>query len=178
MAGVKVTLGCTDCGRRFSYIHDRADPPEDQFCPFCNAAETGDRMDYASNRAPVATSNQSRAVNDAWRQMEHAGFTDMKDSLREGDVAAPSLTPAQAEMAKAWDSAKAPAATISPATFQGQNMGVGGATNFLEVARAQTAADRAAGIADPLSSVMRTLKQSGRHHHGTPIDSLPRARRR
>jgi hypothetical protein len=179
MAGVKVTLGCSECGRRFSYIHDNRDEPEDQFCPFCEAAESaGVGMDFSSNRAPIATSNTTRAVNEAYRQMEGAGFTDMKDGLREGDTAAPSLTKDQAQMAEAWDLAKKPTSLITPAMVGAQNMGAAGATNWLDVARAQTGADRQRGIGDPLVSVMKTLKSQGRHHHGTPIDSLPRARRR
>lgn len=171
MAGVKVILGCPDCGRRFSYVHDRAGEPEDQFCPFCGADESaGVGMDFTSNRAPTTTSNAARAVNEAYRQMEGAGFTDMKDGLREGDTAAPSLTKDQSEMAKAWDSAKTVQAPIVPAAGFGGN-------NFLEVARNATQHARAQGIGDPLVPVLNELRKSGKHHHGTPIDTLRRARR-
>ena len=180
MPSVKVILGCPDCGRRFSYIHTSAGEPEEQFCPFCGEAESaGVGMDFSSNRAPVATSNTTRAVNEAYRQMEGAGFTDMKDGLREGDTAAPSLTKDQSEMAEAWDAAKKPTpALITPAMVGAQNMGVSGATNWLDVARAQTGIDRQQGVRDPLVPVLKTLRSQGKHHHGTPIDSLPRARRR
>jgi hypothetical protein len=77
---------CGDCGARFEHLKmNREEPdPECQAC-LVIARKMPPRVNIGTNRG--------RAVDIAQAEVEAQGFTNMKDNLREGDVAAPSLPP-------------------------------------------------------------------------------------
>jgi putative FmdB family regulatory protein len=78
---------CDECGARFEHLKmNRADP--DPECPAC--AVIAQRLPPNVN---IGT-KKSVAMDVAQNEVERMGFTNMKDNLREGDVAAPSLPPA------------------------------------------------------------------------------------
>lgn len=92
MAVVRTYL-CSDCGTRFDHLHfDRSEPAPE--CPGCAALEA--RQIPSS---PPIIGAASKAGDIAYDIMsKDYGFTDMKDNLRTGDVAAPAL-PAHLEKA-------------------------------------------------------------------------------
>lgn len=83
------TYECGDCGVRFDKLHfDRNEPAPE--CPGCEAR--------ASSPVPagfsIGNSKMSQAADITQDIMEKdLGFTDMRDRLREGDIAAPRLPP-------------------------------------------------------------------------------------
>lgn len=85
---------CTDCGEVFEHLKMRSDEP-DPTCPICLALS---KKNFTT--VNIGT-NKGRAVDEAYRIHEqNTGMTDMKDNLREGDVAVPNLSPALQAQAK------------------------------------------------------------------------------
>lgn len=94
-ATIKKTYRCDDCDctfrREFASEAEVVTPD----CPNC-AVEAG----WVPPLVGLKT-NASRAVDYAYQTMEETyGFTDMKDNLREGDIAAPAPPPVQTSEAE------------------------------------------------------------------------------
>ena len=78
---------CDDCGTEIrNHLKMSRDEPDPE-CPGCAA--------LARKLPPLVAigTNKGRAVDIAQAEVESMGFTNMKDNLREGDVAAPALSP-------------------------------------------------------------------------------------
>lgn len=132
------TYKCEDCTERlgkpftFDKMHfDRNEPlPE---CPGCEMAA-------ATVQVPagfaIGGSNVSKAVDETYHEMQRMGFTDMKDKLREGDIAVPGLKP---EVQKAVDGYW------------------GGGQQLVQAARSHAALARAEGV-NPLEIVQKARK--------------------
>ena len=77
---------CGDCGTAFEHLKMSRDEPDPE-CPGCAAL---------ARKLPPSVNigtNKGRAMDIAQAEVENMGFTNMKDNLREGDIAAPSLAP-------------------------------------------------------------------------------------
>lgn len=99
---------CPDCTGKFSFHHDPGDCPPPQFCPLCGSNVSSDEL-YQPPLLHIAKSI-GKVADDTYRQMEQASdariemaaemtgydrselsgmkITDMRDNMREGDVAA------------------------------------------------------------------------------------------
>lgn len=125
---------CGDCGARFEHLKMSRDEPDPE-CPGCAA--------LARKMPPLVSigTNKGRAVDIAQAEVESMGFTNMKDNLREGDVAAPNLSPPmQAAVKNFWGGGAVPAL---------------GGKNMLAVGRAALAEG---GGANPLTQLQRRKK--------------------
>lgn len=97
MAKYRLTLRCLECDHKFKRIVttlDQPDPP----CPKCKKKARKPRgMDFNSTRAPsVGGSIMTQAIDETSRiVMQDHGMTNLRDRLREGEIMAPSLPPAQ-----------------------------------------------------------------------------------
>ncbi len=96
MAIVRTYL-CGDCGEKFDRLHfDRSEPPPE--CPTCKA--------LSARQAPSGFSiggNAAKAGDIAQDILEKDyGMTDIKDRLREGDIAMPSIAPSLQPAVKSY----------------------------------------------------------------------------
>ena len=104
------TYRCEDCGDTFDVTCESNDGDPD--CPFCARV-----LQWQPERFSIGT-NKSRALDLTQNIIEHDyGLTDLKDNLREGDVAAKGPPPPQGEE-RAWreqieNDNRALAATVS-----------------------------------------------------------------
>lgn len=122
-----VTLECPECAHRFRFLRHPADEPLPRFCPACGHDSQADDSAAEMPQAVTAPHIKNRvivaAVDGTYRAMEEASeanmyaaaeaagcdvsdmaslkITDMKDNLREGDVAAMPINPASQTMAAA-----------------------------------------------------------------------------
>lgn len=85
------TYRCADCSDRlgqefrFDKLHfDKSESAPE--CPGCLAASVPAPTGFA-----IGGSLKGKAVDETFNEMQRMGFTDMKDSLREGDTAVPTL---------------------------------------------------------------------------------------
>lgn len=95
---IKYTLQCPDCGDRFRVVLEPNDPFPD-FCPKCGAF-CGTDPNFVPNKVNLTTAlgrsgdiTYRQLESDTARQAELSGdssmkVTNLKDNLREGDVAA------------------------------------------------------------------------------------------
>lgn len=89
------TYRCTSCTSEFDYWHDSPDE-EAPGCFQCDGPTS-----YVPGRIAIKT-HRSRAIDAAQTIAEQRyGLTDMKDNLREGEIAAPQMTADQRKMAEA-----------------------------------------------------------------------------
>ena len=75
-------------------------------CPQCGEEpiEMVNKLDLAGPPPAHIGSPKARAEEETYKAMEtQYGITDMRDNLREGDIAAPKLTPMQERMKAGWD---------------------------------------------------------------------------
>lgn len=82
-------------------------------CPSCKQIplEVVNKLDLSGPPPAHIGSVKSKAVDETYKAMEaQYGITDMRDNLREGDVAAPPLTAQQREMKRVWDANQGAAA--------------------------------------------------------------------
>lgn len=112
---------CTDCGTQFTHFHLGRDEPYPA-CPSCPPAEAQKPVEWAPQGFNIKT-NRSRAIDYTQSMAEtQFGLTNIKDNLREGDIAAPSAPgPSSQEQAamqemmrQAHEAANAPAAPLPP----------------------------------------------------------------
>jgi hypothetical protein len=157
------------CGTEFDYWHDRSDEPPPG-CPGCDGPTS-----YVPGRISIKT-NRSRALDAAQQVAEQRfGLTNMRDNLREGDVAAPPLTPPQREMAEVAQLMGEQANADKPLTPNQAKMVEGfwgggapsgapyrlpGKGTLLQQARAATAAAKAEDK-NPISLLQRAVKSGG-----------------
>jgi DNA-directed RNA polymerase subunit RPC12/RpoP len=94
------TYHCSDCDRDFEIFHmSRDEPPPDE-CPYCTAEPEAPYLPLPRGGKMIG-SNISKAVDLTFKHVEESGqrafeasgnpaakVTNMKDNLREGDVAA------------------------------------------------------------------------------------------
>lgn len=136
MAAIVRKYRCPDCSERlgqeftFEKMHfDRSEPPPE--CPGCLMASIPAPGGFA-----IGGSVQSKAVNETFNEMQRMGFTDMKDSLREGDTAVPRLPqPLQTAVDGYW----------------------GGGSQLINAARAHAQQARAEGV-NPIEIVQKARK--------------------
>lgn len=132
---------CDACGARFEHLKMSASEPDPE-CPGCEAL---------TRKLPPAVNigtNKGRAVDIAQAEVEKMGFTNMKDNLREGDVAAPSLTKEQRALTDGFWGAGAG----MPAALKGQNL--------LQLARGSAIAANAEG-SNPVRKVQEAIRKTG-----------------
>jgi hypothetical protein len=88
----RYTVRCPDCGEKWSVVADRL--PD--FCQSCGSY-VGTDPDFVPSKLNIGGSALARATDQAYRDLEAspAGITDLKDNLREGDVAAKPVQPSQ-----------------------------------------------------------------------------------
>ena len=114
---------CGDCGSRFEHLKMSRDEPDPE-CPGCKAI---------SQKLPPSVSigtNKGRAVDIAQAEVEAQGFTNMRDNLREGDIAAPRLA---APLQKAVDNFWSGGQTILGQAKQGAALARSEGSNPLSV---------------------------------------------
>ena len=159
---------CSDCGARFKVTHGSRDEPIPE-CPGCSGASS--QLPAAPH---IANANLNKAVDMAWDMMQKDyGFTDMKDNLKPGDIAAKGPSPmhtAEREAARremTEYAGEAAGQAIEPALqLQVQDFWKGGMAapttgpEQIGAARAASADAVAAGV-DALS-VLETAKASGK----------------
>lgn len=125
---------CTDCGTKIeNYFKMSRDEPDPE-CPGCKA--------IAQKMPPLVSigTMKGKAVDIAQNEVERMGFTNMKDNLREGDIAAPSLPPPmQSAVKNFWNGGGVPALAGS---------------NIMQVARSSHD-----GSANPLTKLHRRKKE-------------------
>lgn len=150
MAIVRTYL-CGDCGTKFDKLHfDRSEPPPE--CPGCQA--------IAAKQVQVPAGfaikgNISKAVDMTQSIMENdLGFTDFKDSVREGEIAVKTPAHLEAAVAGMWKPSGA----------------------IIAAAKAGAAAAAAEGR-NPLTLMQRASKAAygGAKHH-VPINPVNRVR--
>jgi predicted nucleic acid-binding Zn ribbon protein len=144
------TYECGECGCRFDKLHfDRADPPPP--CPGCQA------LAAKQSQVPAGFAikgNMSRAVDITQSIMENdLGYTDFKDSVREGEVAV--KTPPHLE--------KAVASMWKPSG------------DIIAAAKAGATAAAKEGV-NPLSMMQRVSKAHGGGAHRVPISPVNKVR--
>lgn len=149
------TYECGDCGTRFDKLHfDRSEPPPE--CPGCAA--------LAARQVPagfaIGGSNVSKAVDTTYAEMERMGFSDMKDNLRQGDLAIPNHKP---EVQKAIDGYWGGAPSMSLP---------GG--NILAAGKAATAMAKAQGAVNPLEIAHKARKE--RNLTRVPVNPVVRVK--
>lgn len=139
---------CGDCGTRFEKLHMHADEPAPE-CPGCQA--------LAARNVPsaftIGGSTKSQAIDMTYKMIEQDhGMTNLKDNLREGDTAAPSLSP---HLQKAVDNYWKPSGDVMQAAKQGAKLSASEGSNPLMIAQ-RMAKDRGPGPAvrcSPVASV-------------------------
>ncbi len=102
---VKYTLQCPDCGEKFSVLLDRGDPLPN-FCQACGSY-VGSDPDFVPSQMNIGTV-KGKAADKTFREYSDATIaqaeamgdpnikvTNMKDNLREGDVAAMAPQPSK-----------------------------------------------------------------------------------
>lgn len=108
------TYQCDACEGKFEFMHHPSDEPPPAFCPLCGVSFAEEPEAVMPNRLNYGGSNEARSVDMTYRQLEAdsaaraeaAGdpslkITDLKDNLREGDVAAkPSINNAVTQYAE------------------------------------------------------------------------------
>ena len=134
---------CDECGTSIkNYLKMSRDDPDPE-CPGCSAI---------SQRLPPVVNigtNKGRAVDIAQREAEDHGFTDMRDNLREGDIAAPRLAPHLQKVVDGfWGSAATPA-------LAGK-----GPADMLAIARNAAAQSKAEG-SNPLALTQQKMRLHG-----------------
>lgn len=98
--------GCPECDHEFSFLHMRSDEPPPDYCPNCGGY-MGDEPRPIPG-APNIVTWKGKTVDRTYRQMEEASeiraeltgdpsqkITNLKDNLREGEVAAMAPQPSQ-----------------------------------------------------------------------------------
>lgn len=93
------TYGCPDCGNTFSFLHLNADEPPPDYCAKCGSFMGDDPTPLPA--APAIIGPKAKSIDETYRQLEESSaaraeaagdpslkITDLKDNLREGDVAA------------------------------------------------------------------------------------------
>ncbi len=85
------TYRCPDCGGTFRHYHFKRDDPPPEVCELCHGYMGEEPQPELS--APAISSGHPKTVREAvdsvYRQAEQfGGVTNMKDNLREGEVAA------------------------------------------------------------------------------------------
>lgn len=83
------TYACPDCGGQFRHLHMTRDEPPPSECELCHADMTDAQPELP--RVNIGGSAISRAVDKTYGQLEQQGLTNLRDGLREGDVAGPGL---------------------------------------------------------------------------------------
>lgn len=86
----RYTVRCPDCGEKWSVVADRL--PD--YCQSCGAY-VGSDPDFVPSQLNIGGSAIAKAADQAYRDLEAspAGITNLKDNLREGDVAAKPVQP-------------------------------------------------------------------------------------
>lgn len=97
------TYRCFNCGRKFQFLHHPADEPPPGHCPYrdCGASFRDDIESAAPEQVNIGGSPIARSVDKMYRDLETTSaaraeasgnpalkVTNLKDNLREGDVAA------------------------------------------------------------------------------------------
>lgn len=111
---------CPDCGQTFKFAHHPNDAPPPDYCPLCNSYVGADVPPEFVPQAP-AIGGKRKSADLVYRQMEeasihrareaaelagvsesemaHLKITNMKDNLREGDIAAVTPPPTPVDRA-------------------------------------------------------------------------------
>lgn len=100
MAAIFRTYYCPDCEREFEVFHASRDEPPPENCPHCSAEPETPYLPLP-RKMSIGGSNISKGVDLTYKHLEESGqrafeasgnpnskVTNLKDNLREGDVAA------------------------------------------------------------------------------------------
>ena len=100
------TYACPECDHQFSFLHLTRDEPPPDYCPGCGSY-MGDEPLVMPPLVSIGT-HKGKAVDLTYRQLERSGeiraeitgdpsmkITNLKDNLREGDVAAVAPQPSK-----------------------------------------------------------------------------------
>ncbi len=83
---IQRTYACPDCGEHFRFLHMTRDEPPPSECELCGADMDAPEPELSA--VHIGGSSISKAVDMVYETQSAAGKqTNMKDSLREGDVA-------------------------------------------------------------------------------------------
>lgn len=110
MSKYKITYRCQRCGGKFSKLVSNPDTAKLKCQNMdCRHVQKNIGLDLSAGTSPgiVGASNVVKAVDETARiVMEDYGLSNLKDNLREGDSAAPSLPPQQQALADGFFNGK------------------------------------------------------------------------
>lgn len=85
------TYECPDCNGRFRFLHMTRQEPPPAECELCGA-DMGGAPEPALAAPAIGGSAIARSVDKIWNDASKNGVGNMRDGLREGDVAAPRVS--------------------------------------------------------------------------------------
>lgn len=174
---VALAVRCRGCGAKFRFYAESMDEPMPD-CPLCGVAEEAPEVPPSQQPPALVaiTTNKSRAVDLAQKIAEEDyGLTNMQDSLRDGDVAAPRLTKEQRELKEVSETMERAANDPDKLTTTQKQMLQGfwggaqpsssplrlpGAQSLLAAAKSRAQAANAEGV-NPMTALHKSLKAAG-----------------
>lgn len=146
-----VKYNCTGCGHKWTVKQPKSgmmDP-----CPECAIKQTAKGVDWeaAAGTPYTPRTNAGKAVDYMWKTVQDQyGLTDMKDNMREGDIAAKVSNPVSQQIEK------------QGGFFTGgtQGQAIAGRQSAMDMAAAARAERKSQGINDAFATGMNAIKNT------------------